>query len=279
MNDEYKEKVYRLVYAVSHFPMVRMKVDAHTNSSNETITSVLAMLWGTGQTPHPHFVMATLMRTNADDAVRRLVAHADLRSVLNVGTRSGFYLSDAPTGLRGKATLGRWREKAVSNMIPDSSRTDALNDRLRSTSNPLWFSIAAQNVEMDTAAFLRFQQEEVILPKARALVESDLSQEEQIEQLQGWFASTLLSNGDVVSRAAQQFLCAELAASMGILQVVVVDDSIEDIRDKRPSTNALRFRNAYAEYTDENEMYEAWFGAMQAHDTAVRVLRNPVDRC
>lgn len=278
MDEAYKERVYRLVYAVSQFPILRMGVEASVATSDERddrVASVLGLLWGTGQTRYSHLVMSTLQKANVDEALRRLVDLADLKRVLTTGVQTGFYLSANPSGLRSRSTLQSRRSEALPFMVPESSRTEALNDRLGSANNPLWFVAEAQRLAATTTAFVQ-KQREVLASTFTELLDRGASEDgREIEQAK---ADWLLS-GAVTDRASMQFLCAELAMAVGLLQVVVLDDPVEGGKLKSVSTNALRFRNAFAGKTTAGEIYEEWKKQNEAHDRVLRVLKKLVEAC
>lgn len=242
MDQAYREKVYRLVYAVSQFPVLRQYVGAE---GNDSVAELLQLLWGAGGTStDPEMIMATLLRANADDAVRRLVEQADLNKVIEAGLQRGLYLTDTPPGLRwGGGTLRNVRSQAQSAMTLARSTTNALNERLASQSNALWFQVEAQELRSNTSAF-----EDDMRPLTTQGVD-------------------FFRESRVVDRAARQFLAAELGLATGILQVVVLDE-------ETTSSNALAFRNAYARDLNAtpSSVYQAYVDVMRKHDRVLREL-------
>ena len=243
MDEAYREKVYRLVYAVSQFPVMRQYVGAE---GGDSVAELLRLLWGAGgASADPEVIMATLLRANADDAVRRLVEQADLKKVIEAGLQRGFYLTDRPPGLRwGNGTLRGVRDEARSAMTLARSTTDALNERLESQSNALWFEMEAQQLRSKTEAF-----EAEMVPLQTLGVD-------------------VFRNSRAVDRATRQFLTAELGAAIGMLQVVVLDDTTT-------SSTARAFRNVYAREASPQpgSVLEQYTKVMRKHDLALRGLR------
>ena len=275
MNNDaaFKERVYRLVYVVSQFPILRSALYAAMDDTESAAVSELFVnLWGTSETAFPQQLFSALLRANQGSAERKLVDLADLRRIMGLGLQRGFYIADQPPGLRGKANLQELRREAAGSMIPESSRIEALNDRLESGSNPLWFVMQSHELAASAKSFREQQWTEFWVPKLtemRGKTDSELK-----EEVDKWFQGVVLPSSTVSHRASKLYLCTELALASGLLQVVVVDDAIgADGKLTQPSANALRFRNAFPEAKTVDDLYDAWIRVMKAHDTTLRVLR------
>lgn len=250
------DRVYRLVYVISLCPVLRQRLAASVDDSSPSVSNALAMLWGPSQSPYTHQVIAAFRGISTDPALADLVSKADLRNVLATGTRSGFFLPPTPSGIPG-ADLTEIRGEAVAEMVPDSSRLDSLSERIDSSNNPLWFAAEAQRLGNASKQFIKTQ---------KAVVQ----EYETFDQL--------LSNPQIADRAARQVLCAELALATGLLEVMVLDDSVTTDAKGAPglakvSTNALRFRNAYSSEKSASTLYDAWRVNMEAHNKVLRVFR------
>lgn len=266
-----RERVYRLVYVISQFETMRRRI---TNSDDD---GLLDMLWGPGSSVRPNQLFSRLMQSNADAFVRSLLAHAEMRRVLEDGTMNGFFLPDSPPGLHG-VSMGAVRREASRNPVPTHQKN--LVDRLGSENDPLWFVTRSRNLAQSIEHFLQTLVTNVITPKLSELVkDTSLTDNERQKEARRFFRYDVLPN-QVSGRAAEQFVCADIALAIGLLQVVVIDDEVS-VLQQSPSPNASLLLRAYPEAMENgvfnvDRLYHEWMMVMQKHDRALRILRKLV---
>ena len=289
VDEAYRESVYRLVYVLPQFDVLRSRL-LDTNSASDLVSQLRDL-----NQAQRHQIVSRLLRANADQSVRSLVSSAALKTVLSDGVRSGFFLPHRPSGLGEDSQLSTLRSQAAPLMQISGSRTDALNDRLSSSNDALWFALEAQQLQASDDDFRAAQYEKLIKPKLKTMLDANVPASDARDELERWMygdgsSKPAVRGGAFAARASKQVLCAEMARAVGMLQVYVVDDEV--VKDsttarfslrKPVSSNAQRFLNAFGKDPDTGEdlkegdediVYSNWLASMKRHDRLLRYLTN-----